>query len=101
MGPLATFGAVTRAIWIGLLVCGLALPGSAAPSVQPTLAQLVGQKLVVSMSGSAPPASLPARAGRGGIGGAGRVNFQFPPPPPPGPAPPAPPPRPPPPRRPP
>src|SRR3954469_11409762 len=77
MGPLATFGAVTRAIWIGLLVCGLALPGSAAPSAQPTLAQLVGQKLVVSMSGSTPSASLLARARRGEIGGVIVHSFNF------------------------
>src|SRR3954447_21153638 len=77
MGPLATFGPVTRAIWIGLLVCGLALPGSAAPSAQPTLAQLVGQKLVVSMSGSTPSASLLARARRGEIGGVIVHSFNF------------------------
>ena len=45
----------------------------AAPS--PTLAQLVGQKLVVRMDGTAPSASLLARARRGEIGGV--ILFRF------------------------
>jgi beta-N-acetylhexosaminidase len=50
-----------------LLVCALVPASAAAPS--PTLAQLVGQKLVVSMAGKTPSASLLARARRGEIGG--------------------------------
>ena len=50
-----------------------ALPGpgqtAARRAAPPTLAQLVGQKLVVSMAGRAPSASLLARARRGEIGG--------------------------------
>ena len=68
---------MTRAFWIGLLVCALALPSAAAPAAQPTLAQLVGQKLVVSMSGSTPSASLLARARRGEIGGVIVHSFNF------------------------
>ncbi|HKG42772.1 MAG TPA: glycoside hydrolase family 3 N-terminal domain-containing protein [Gaiellaceae bacterium] len=47
-----------------------------APSA-PTLEQLVGQKLVVSMSGTAPSASLLARARRGDIGGVIVHSFNF------------------------
>ena len=50
-----------------LLVCALVPASAAAPT--PTLAQLVGQKLVVSMAGKTPSASLLARARRGEIGG--------------------------------
>jgi beta-N-acetylhexosaminidase len=50
-----------------VLVCTLVPASAAAPS--PPLAQLVGQKLVVSMAGKAPSASLLARARRGEIGG--------------------------------
>ena len=52
-----------------LLVCALVPASAAAPSSAPTLAQLVGQKLVVSMAGKTPSASLLARARRGEIGG--------------------------------
>ncbi|MDX6507961.1 MAG: beta-N-acetylhexosaminidase [Gaiellaceae bacterium] len=43
----------------------------------PTLAQLVGQKLVVSMTGTAPSASLLRRARRGDIGGVIVHRFNF------------------------
>jgi beta-N-acetylhexosaminidase len=53
-----------------ILVCALTVPaGAAVPTSAPTLAQLVGQKLVVSMAGKTPSASLVARARRGEIGG--------------------------------
>jgi beta-N-acetylhexosaminidase len=48
-----------------------------APASPPTLAELVGQKLVVAMDGTTPSASLLARAGAGRIGGVivHRTNF--------------------------
>jgi beta-N-acetylhexosaminidase len=61
-----------RATSIALLcAAGSVLPGAspAANAAQPTLAELVGQKLVVSMTGTTPSASLLARARRGEIGG--------------------------------
>jgi len=61
-----------RATSIGLLCAAstvLAGAGPAGTATQPTLAQLVGQKLVVSMTGTKPSASLLARARRGEIGG--------------------------------
>jgi beta-N-acetylhexosaminidase len=48
---------------------------SAAP--EPTLAQLIGQKLVVRMDGTSPSASLLARARRGEIGGVIVFAFNF------------------------
>jgi len=63
---------VTKALGSALLLAvgTLALP-SAAPALQPVpeLSQLVGEKLVVSMDGTTPSASLLARARRGTIGG--------------------------------
>ena len=50
---------------------------SPAQSPAPTLAQLVGQKLVVTMSGSSPSPSLLARARRGEIGGVIVHGFNF------------------------
>ena len=50
---------------------------SRAQAPPPTLAQLVGQKLVVSMSGTTPSASLLARARRGEIGGVIVHGFNF------------------------
>jgi beta-N-acetylhexosaminidase len=50
---------------------------SRAQSSPPTLAQLVGQKLVVSMSGTMPSVSLLARARRGEIGGVIVHGFNF------------------------
>jgi beta-N-acetylhexosaminidase len=60
-----------RATLICLLCAGLLAGGAerARPASEPTLAQLVGQKLVVSMTGRTPSASLLARARRGEIGG--------------------------------
>jgi beta-N-acetylhexosaminidase len=54
------------------LLCTVVVAGGAsraATGAEPTLAQLVGQKLVVSMTGTRPSASLLARAKRGEIGG--------------------------------
>ncbi len=62
----------------GLIVAGVAVlstgatAGSAAPRTAtpaPTLAQLVGQRLVVAMSGTQPDASLLARVRAGQVGG--------------------------------
>jgi beta-N-acetylhexosaminidase len=50
---------------------------TAAPSAAPTLAQLVGQKLVVSMTGTTPSAALLGRARRGEIGGVIVHRFNF------------------------
>lgn len=58
-----------------LLAAAGGADGSTAAA--PTLAQLVGQKLVVSMSGSSPSASLLARARRGEIGGVIVHGFNF------------------------
>ena len=61
-----------RATLICLLCTVVVAAGGAsraATGVEPTLAQLVGQKLVVSMTGTTPSASLLARARRGEIGG--------------------------------
>ena len=49
----------------------------ARPAAEPTLEQLVGQKLVVSMTGTTPSASLLARARRGDIGGVIVHRFNF------------------------
>ena len=68
-----------RAILICLL-CVVVVAGGAErarPAAEPTLAQLVGQKLVVSMSGTTPSASLLARARRGDIGGVLVHRFNF------------------------
>ena len=54
-----------RATSISLLCAIVAAVGGASPGAtasQPTLAELVGQKLVVSMAGTTPTASLLARA---------------------------------------
>jgi beta-N-acetylhexosaminidase len=68
-----------RATAIGLLCAIVAAVGGASASTasQPTLAQLVGQKLIVSMSGTTPSASLLARARRGEIGGVIVHAFNF------------------------
>jgi len=73
-------GGVTRAAAIALAValagaCGASTAGDAAAA--PTLAQLVGQKLVVSMDGTRPSESLLARARHGRIAGVlvHRSNF--------------------------
>src|SRR5690349_5416105 len=69
-----------RTTWIAVLAASFAaLSGasSAGTRSQPTLAQLVGQKLIVSMSGTTPSASLLARARRGEIGGVIVHGFNF------------------------
>src|SRR6186997_847368 len=69
-----------RVTSIGLLCAAVAAVGGASPAAtasQPTLAELVGQKLVVSMSGTTPSASLLARARRGEIGGVLVHKFNF------------------------
>ena len=61
-----------RATLICLVYAIVVAAGGASPvrtGVEPTLAQLVGQKLVVSMAGKTPSLSLLARARRGEIGG--------------------------------
>ena len=47
----------------------VAIPSSGRPASRPTLEQLVGERLVVAMSGTAPSASLLARIRRGDVGG--------------------------------
>jgi beta-N-acetylhexosaminidase len=62
------------------LLCTVFLAGGAErgrTAGEPTLFQLVGQKLVVSMSGTTPSASLLARARRGEIGGVIVHRFNF------------------------
>jgi beta-N-acetylhexosaminidase len=62
------------------LLCAVFVAGGAErarTAAEPTLAQLVGQKLVVSMSGTTPSASLLARARRGEIGGVLVHSFNF------------------------
>jgi beta-N-acetylhexosaminidase len=69
-----------RSTWIALVCCAVVAAGGARPAAsvsQPTLAVLVGQKLVVSMSGRTPSASLLARARRGEIGGVIVHSFNF------------------------
>ncbi len=56
---------------------GLLVAAPATGKEAPTLAQLVGQKLVVSMSGTVPSASLLRRARRGDIGGVIVHRFNF------------------------
>jgi beta-N-acetylhexosaminidase len=65
-------------VFLCLVVLALVVPASpAAPASAPTLFQLVGQKLVVSMSGTTPSASLLTRARRGEIGGVIVHRFNF------------------------
>jgi beta-N-acetylhexosaminidase len=52
-----------------MLAAVLAVAAAVAASPSPTVAQLVGQKLVVRMDGTVPSASLLGRARRGEIGG--------------------------------
>ena len=49
--------------------------GAAAGAGAPTLAQLVGQKLMVAMSGTTPSADLLGRIERGEVGGV--ILFSF------------------------
>jgi beta-N-acetylhexosaminidase len=65
-------------VFLCLVVLALVVPASpAAPASAPTLFPLVGQKLVVSMSGTTPSASLLTRARRGEIGGVIVHRFNF------------------------
>jgi beta-N-acetylhexosaminidase len=69
-----------RATWIGLACALVVATGGAAharTAAAPTLLQLVGQKLVVSMTGTTPSASLLGRARRGEIGGVIVHRFNF------------------------
>ena len=59
---------------VALVVAGAA---PARETAAPTLAQLVGQKLVVSMNGTAPSASLLQRVRRGDVGGVIVHRFNF------------------------
>jgi beta-N-acetylhexosaminidase len=52
-----------------VMAAGLVLAQPASVSAAPTTAQLIGQKLVVAMSGTTPSASLLGRVTRGEIGG--------------------------------
>jgi beta-N-acetylhexosaminidase len=65
------------ALCVGLVVAALLAPSSSPARVGPTVAQMVGQKLVVSMDGTTPSASLLRRARQGRIGGVliHRSNF--------------------------
>jgi beta-N-acetylhexosaminidase len=72
-----------RALLTGAALAAAVLataPAAAAPAggvATPTLAQLVGQKLVVSMNGTAPSASLLRRVRRGDVGGVIVHRFNF------------------------
>jgi beta-N-acetylhexosaminidase len=59
---------------VALVVAGAA---PARETAAPALAQLVGQKLVVSMNGAAPSASLLRRVRRGDVGGVILHRFNF------------------------
>jgi beta-N-acetylhexosaminidase len=59
---------------LALVLAGAAPAGETAP---PTLAQLVGQKLVVTMQGTTPSASLLGRVQRGEVGGVIVHGFNF------------------------
>src|SRR3954452_11235679 len=72
-----------RATSISLLCAMAAAVGGASPAAtasQPTLAELIAQKLVVSMAGTTPSPWLLGRARRGEIGGVivHRWNFSSP-----------------------
>ena len=59
------------------LAAGAAAGAPARDSAPPTPAQLVGQKLVVSMEGTTPSASLLRRVRRGDVGGVIVHRFNF------------------------
>jgi beta-N-acetylhexosaminidase len=73
---------LSRLAALGLVVAALTASTSSAPAVAsaPSLKQMIGQKLVVSMDGSTPSASLLRRARWGRIGGVliHRYNFASP-----------------------
>jgi beta-N-acetylhexosaminidase len=67
---------VSKALVTAAAIAVFALTAAPAPapllssaSIPPTVTQLIGQKLVVSMQGTTPSASLLSRASRGRIGG--------------------------------
>jgi beta-N-acetylhexosaminidase len=60
-----------------VFVAALVAPPASAPVVAPTLAQMVGQKLVVSMDGTTPSASLLRRVRHGELGGVLVHRFNF------------------------
>jgi len=62
---------------ISAFAAGVAAGAPARDAVAPTLAQLVGQKLVVSMNGRTPSASLLRRVRRGDVGGVIIHRFNF------------------------
>jgi len=68
-----------RALTVAAFAVVLVGAGGASPaqSPAPTLEQLVGQKLVVTMNGTSPSGSLLARARRGDIGGVIVHGFNF------------------------
>jgi beta-N-acetylhexosaminidase len=70
---------LSRLAALGLVVAALTASTSSAPAVAsaPTLNEMIGQKLIVSMDGTTPSASLLRRARRGKIGGViiHRYNF--------------------------
>jgi beta-N-acetylhexosaminidase len=67
-------GLLSLSVSVSVAALALTPSLSAGRSTQPTLAQLVGQHLLVRMRGSTPSASFLARIGRGEIGGV--VLFQ-------------------------
>ncbi|HEX5823689.1 MAG TPA: glycoside hydrolase family 3 N-terminal domain-containing protein [Candidatus Limnocylindrales bacterium] len=62
----ATRGFTATALAVSLMAAGL---GSDAVAAGPTMAQLIGQKLVVRMEGATPSADLLGRIRRGEVGG--------------------------------
>jgi beta-N-acetylhexosaminidase len=66
-----------RAVAAACLALVLAGGAPARETATPTLAQLVGQKLVVSMNGTTPSASLLRRVRRGDVGGVIVHRFNF------------------------
>lgn len=60
---------VALAIVVGQLVSGSAIIAPTTVASTPTLAQLIGQKLMVRMDGTTPSASLLGRIRRGEVGG--------------------------------
>src|SRR4051794_41841051 len=64
---LASLAAVVVAVAVGLV--GPPATGSGPRALAPSGAALIGQKLVVAMSGTSPSAALPGRIGLGELGG--------------------------------
>ena len=72
-----TTTSVRAASSAAVLLAALAVPAPARDTAAPTLAQLVGQKLVVSMNGTSPSAPLLRRVRGGEIGGVIVHRFNF------------------------